>query len=490
MKIQLLNFKGLSLLGAAFLALTACSKAPDQPSNRATDSAAEWSIFGNRIADTVLVTDEKGRPVVGAQVLIGTAVNQPFGGNLLTTDAEGRFVRPEKWQQAEMVTVFAAGYVRATYTHADPSSSTLKIRKQNTNPQVELAGQGTGFNVVNYDGQADFAVMMSALKKNDFFTFDLSMVISPEMDRMRVMGQDINIPSNVSVPKQKETYIIGLTLEKPRYRLYFHEQGPKMVYTVRGQFPFRRVVDEMRSGGKQFYDLINLFSLNGGSIRELDLTAQKTELNIPVNELNYTGSATVNVPRFAADQYMMMLSASEYKGHYLPTDVKNVESGKTQALKVSAGTQNHLISVLKPKNENTLGAGRLSAVIQPMANSLDSELLSIMAPPRVQGVRHVRFDKPQANGIHELATYSMLSKVDVRTVGEMQMEVITRLWDVYSPGWTEGFDLPELPGDAPVQGNKRWEVSVVGSHVSSMVDLGPKIFETATHASLTFFDFQ
>jgi hypothetical protein len=102
----------------------------------------------------------------------------------------------------------------------------------------------------------------------------------------------------------------------------------------------------------------------------------------------------------------------------------------------------------------------------------------------------VSFQKPASRqGIEELATYSMLSKVEKKTEGDIEREFITRIWDVYGQGWIDGFTLPRLPGDTDVAGAKRWEVSVVGSQISGMVDLGPKVFETATHASLTFADF-
>ena len=42
------------------------------------------------------------------------------------------------------------------------------------------------------------------------------------LDEIRVAGQKLGVPSNISLPKQKESYIITITIDKPIYRMYFN----------------------------------------------------------------------------------------------------------------------------------------------------------------------------------------------------------------------------------------------------------------------------
>jgi hypothetical protein len=491
MGTQVFNIKrfctGLLILGLT----VGCSEDSDSTKKPAPKQQEyDWFSLSEPVEKKLQITDETGAPIAGAKVLIGNGVDSPFRGNFLVADPQGQVQIPLAWAQEEMVTVAAPGFVRATFLSLAPVGKQLILRKAFGVPQVEVAGLGTGFKVKDFDKISDFGVMMSALRKHDFFTFDLGMVISPQMDKIEAVGQKMNVPSNVSIPRQKESYsIVTVTLDKPKYRIYFHEYGPKTVYAIRGQFPFKKVVDELRDG-KMFLDLINHFDIQGGAIRELAVNAPKTDLDIPVNELNFAQKLGAKAPSFASDETLLMLAASEYKGLYLPTDVKKVDAGKVKNLNVAAGSTPYLIRVLKPKNETTLGAGRLSAAIEPFFEGTQPELLPLMPSPQVAGLHKVSFQPPASRqDVQELATFSMLSTVVKTKEGEVERETVTRVWDVYGQGWISGFTLPKMPGDTEIQGNKRWEVSVVGSQTSGLVDLGPKVFETATHASLTFTDF-
>ena len=63
----------------------------------------------------ITITDTNGAPIKGAQVMIGSAPNQPFANNVVTTDETGNFKPMRDWNTAQPVTISAHGFVRTTY---------------------------------------------------------------------------------------------------------------------------------------------------------------------------------------------------------------------------------------------------------------------------------------------------------------------------------------------------------------------------------------
>jgi hypothetical protein len=99
--------------------------------------------------------------------------------------------------------------------------------------------------------------VIPVLSRTDVFNFDINTVISNEVDTITLLGQSVDIPANVSLPEQRETYIFPITLKKPEYRLNFSSIGAKKVMALRGQFQLKPVVDELRST-KDFIGIINV----------------------------------------------------------------------------------------------------------------------------------------------------------------------------------------------------------------------------------------
>jgi len=474
----------IKLAFAALLALsllTSCSKNGD--STNAANQPQSGNIFEHIFASrdaTLSVLDMDGKPVANAQILIGSAVGQPFPENYLSTDASGVFIAPAAWKDSQMVTIVAANFVTATYLQQTPHGQSFQLHPNEASSKYEVKGQGTGFKTVDNDNTIDFALMAPLMTRQTLLSFDLGMLISPQMDTISVYGQSMQIPSNVSLPKQKEAYgFFPVTLDKPVFRMYFPSVGTHKVMTIRGQFPFKQVVKELQNN-KQFVDLINYFSLQGGSIHDVAVTGPTQNQDLPVNELVFSQTLPFHSSAVDSSNVLLAVALSPYQGQYLLTDVKNVASNTDINMTVAAGAAPELLTVL----QNRADGQQMTSALAPFTARVTPEMLPMMANPQVVSESDVKIASITApSTITPSATYAVLSTVQGQVVNGVVN--VSHAWEVYSPSWETEIKLPQMPNVTLADGQKRWEVSLMGSdsNSSKTVDLGPRLLETATHAT-------
>lgn len=248
--------------------LAGCS---DKKTPKTGDSEGLAGLFWQQSANVISVRTFDDQPIKNAQILIGDALNSPFSGNFLTTDANGQVEIPAGWNTGMAVTVQAPGFIRSTYMNQEPGALTFKLRPSVTTTQYEVKGVTSGLPVQDKDGYVDFGLVMPAFSKMALLSFDINNVISPQSDRIEAMGQDIDVPANISLPRQSEKYaLFTITLDKPNYRIYYGNTGVNRVFAARGRFPFKSTVDALR-GGAEFYELINSFTISGGAVRSSEV---------------------------------------------------------------------------------------------------------------------------------------------------------------------------------------------------------------------------
>lgn len=482
----------IALTVTALLGLTGCSKSDDHVYLGNVDHTKR--TLETKDLRQIKVTSTDGKPVGQAQVLIGNSQNQPFADNFVTTDGTGNFTAPAGWNSEATVTISAPGFIRVSYLKQIPNGQTFQLRIADGPRNLELSGTTSGFNVVDKDGLVDFGLLIQGLSRQDLFNFNLGMVISPEIDIISILGQKLELPSNITLPKQKESYVLPITLDKPNYRMYFPSTGKKMVFAGRGQFPLKKVVDDLRAG-KKFIELINYFTIGGGSLKSVEITGPKNTANLPVNELVFNQKMPFKSPVFDSDQVMVSLAMSEFQGSLFPTDVKQVESNQTMDLTTAVGGTPLLLTVLKKKSELHSGAGsdRLSATIMNLTSGAEPQALPLMKDPQIVSFTEIKADPVTTiAGVTPVASYAVLSTVEeISTGGNATMEVLNHLWEVYDPEWSTEFHLPTWPNDKPISGKKRWEVSRIGSGINpgKKLDLGPSMFDYSTHATHASADF-
>jgi len=478
----------MAALVPAFLA--GCSQGTNQSTNQPQQDSLWGAVFNQQAQNKITIQAQDLSPIPGAQILIGDALNTPFEGNLLISDAQGQIDLPAGWTDAQPVTVQAPGYVRVTYLAQAPQALTFKLRKTPQLQQLEVRGNAQNLPVEDKDGYIDFGLVMNAFTKADMLSFDINNVISPQNDRIEVMGQNVDIPTNISLPKQSEKYsLFTVTLEKPLYRLYYGQPGINRVFAARGRFPFKSTVDEMR-GGAEFYELINNFKINGGGIRDINVVPGQNRLDIPTRELNFTEKKEMMAPSIAGNEVFIAVGVANQSGYLIPTDVKNVDPSKKIALSTLPGAEQMILGVVKTKDELKNKNDRMSVTLVPFTAGAAPKMLSLMNDPSLDRNGNILLPRVATiTGVSKIGTSAVFSREIELTQGSTKVKVMSPTWEVFAAEWVNTMDLPAWPNEAPAQGKKRWEVNFVGSQTSSQPAVGPAMIEAATHvthSSVTF----
>jgi hypothetical protein len=475
--------------------LTSCSKddQDDKKGSFVPDPSAVTTQSNESLARKIKIVDLSGQPIAKAKVLIGQRLNEPFAENFLEADSQGELIAPEAWNSNLAVTLAAQGYIRATFLNQAPRGQTFTLRPQESTSSLELNGVQTGFRVTNYDGIVDFGWVLPTFSRQELFNFRIDRFISLQLDELTILGQKIEIPSNIALPRQKESYVLPLTLEKPSYRMYFSSPGTKKVFSGRGQFPLRPLVDGLREG-KDFFELANYFKINGGALRNIELSSTKTTANLPVNELSFSQSRSLRTPAFAQSQVLIGLALSADQGLLFPTDLKNVPANARVSLVTAPGSTPQLLALLKNKTETSgPGSDRFSAVLVPFEDGVRPQFLPLLRNPELISSNRFKSESISSiEGVSPVGSYLTLSLVEDKNLGSTTVPFLTKLWEVYDGEWSVDYDMPEWPQDNLPSGKKRWEVSRAGSlsaDTGKTVDLGPMLFESVTHATHSSVDF-
>lgn len=210
---------------------------------------------------------------------------------------------------------------------------------------TEVSGTTVNYNGKDKDGIVDFSLVIPAMTAEELMNFDLGRIISPENDTLSILGKSLEIPSNLSLPKQVESYFLSFTLDKPAYRSYVREMGYYNLYALQGNFPIKKVVDGFQ-GGKSLFELVNLFTFKGGGSEVVEVKGPTKDVKIGINTWTFAGSNTVTAPAIAANKEVLSFSMFQLNGELYPTDIKRILSGKTEKLINRADADNYVLAVL------------------------------------------------------------------------------------------------------------------------------------------------
>ncbi len=441
---------------------------------------------------TVQVLNQMNQPISNAKVLIGSAEGSPFKNNLFVTDKNGYIANAAAWTTTEHVTADANGYVRQTLLNQQPGQLILKLSPAYLATPATIGGQVTQLPVVDKDKFIDFGLVMSAMTRSDLLNFDLSNVISPISDIMKVASYTVPVPTNVSLPKQKESYIIGITIEKPEYRFFTPTMGTRRLFAAAGRFPFKTVVDELRAG-KPFYDVINYFELHGGGIRDVTVSNPTVNMDIPANELNFTQPISIASPNMNADEVFIALSASEVSGYLIPTGLQKMTANTTTSLNALDNKPIFTVNVLKKQNEfmaSTPGADRLSAALLPYKANAKPNMLPLVSDPTITSGNGYVITMPAisaVSGIYQLAISAVISDIQISGPADQPVTNLVRKWEVLGTQWPAQIELPNWPMDTTTK--KRFEINYIGGLKLQNINLGNELIDAATHVTHASTDF-
>lgn len=526
---------------AAVALFAGCTKSPNNQTviNSPSSEAGLEALDNTPGTNSIQFVDEAGQPLVGAKILIGYDVNDPFKGNELVTDTSGLVSIPSDWKVSLPLTVVSNGHVRTTFDSVSPVTSTYRISLGEGADNLEVKGNTTGFGSLPTDGMADFGLVIPAFTQKKLMHFDISAVISPSVDTIRVAGQKLDLPSNLTLPDQTENYMIPIRLSKPRYRTFVRRDGQHKFFALHGRFPFKKVIDDVR-GGKSVYDIINHFDFVGGGVTDVPVDKSGGLADMSVSTVNFNSTLTVRAPAFAVDKSLLSLVMSDLGGGLVPTDLKRLLPNQTLNLKTTTTAKETFVLHILTQTQNLAGesprlavmstdleegtepqssepqaseptadegirilAGgglnpgasfnQLTFALQRSQNTNPPTFLDMVAPPQIEP-NLIRLKAPPAPaGISPVATYLVLSEVEEIMAGKVKSERRTRLWELFSPTWVDAVKLPTFTLNRLPNRKYRWEVMYVGrtadTGAGNTTLPGADLLEGITHVTRNAADF-
>lgn len=481
--------KNLALTLIASLSMVSCGAPKDAGSLKSQTQKTTYILNSKIVNSTLTVTDQAGNAIADAKVLIGSAVDTPFSGNYLITDASGSLAIPAGWTSAQPVTIDAPGFVRTTFMNQTPIAQNYQLRAAPGTAKLEVDGTATDFGNIQGGDTADVALVMPMLTHGQYLNFQLNSILSPENDVLDVMGRQVMVPSNLAVPNQSLNYsFFNITLNKPGYRQFFTDSGTHKMTATHCQFPVTDVVDAIRAK-KSFFEILNFFDFVGGSVRTAQITASRTNLDIPVGEMSFSPSIPIQAPMFDSKYGMVAISLVDDGGTFFPADLKRVMSKAQATLKfpTQSSASGEVLSVLKQTANVTVGAiaDEMSSVMLPSNQSNAIEFLPIVKSPSVSG-NTLNMSPPTSANIKPVATYAVLSDVQAaNSNSSVQLEHKQPRWDIYADNWTTAMALPQFPDAAPAPvGKLRWEVLFLGNQSALIkAQLGAPLLEKVSHVT-------
>ncbi|MCB0341335.1 MAG: hypothetical protein H6626_06945 [Pseudobdellovibrionaceae bacterium] len=494
-------------------------------------------------ANSLTIVDIHQEPIANAQVLIGRAVDNPFPGNLLVSDDKGEISLPLNWKTPLPVTVMVNGFVKTTFLEVSPEQTLLEVNSGDGQDRIEVKGITKDYGRLRRDGKVDFGLVIPALSRRTMLNFDVSSVISPEADVIKVITKRMNVPSNISLPNQKESYILPITLDKPQYRMYFRQPGEYTMTATHGQFPLEKVVDRLRAGDS-FFDVLNEFQFFGGG--ELDVSAGSSLAgqDISVNQYQFAGVTKLQGPSYTNDKVMLTLALMNENGLMKPSDLKKVGPGETVELKTHPkGGDRLLLSALLPRPasvvnkvktfldelfavpdpinpDNVLSlspfgdydhllpsdgeeddieldltvalerAGQVSLVMQSdIGVNGPPQFLPLVDRPLV-GNNVVSVTPPTIpEGLYQVGTYVTLSQIESTEKDGFVSEKKTRLWEFVANSWVDQIVVPDTGNTLGSTVTRRWEVMFLASPEGQLkLHDGSVAIDSITHVTRNSID--
>jgi hypothetical protein len=434
------------------------------------------------LANEIRVVDERGNGIANAKVLVGLSEGA-FPNNILTTDQNGNVSIPAGWTAEQPVTIMADNYIRTTYLRQKPAAKVYRVNTFRTVPAQEIKGVTTGYPELKRDDKIDFGLVLPLMPKTAFFQFDLGLFISPDSDVIEIMGNKLNVPSNVSLPDQSERYLFfNIRFNKPIYRTYFHEAGQHELVATRGQFPFKKMLDEFQDG-KGFTEVVNLFNFIEGG---LHIATAPGNADLAINSFQFQGSHPVKAPQIPTGYSYFASSLQEKNGLLYPADVKRLLSNESMGLKISPlSTKNTLLAAVAKEEKLENGATRLnpamSISILPFVPGVVQTYLPLIAAPQVNDGL-ITITAPAAEGFQKVGTYLSLQDVKVEMIEDQYNEQVTKIWEIYSDVWETEIRLPKVQ-ELQIANQLRWESLLLATKASRANATGPAMFDVAEYVT-------
>lgn len=213
-----------------------------------------------------------------------------------------------------------------------------KFKRAQTLQEFALFGTTLGFGNLRTDGNADFGLVLKSFTKEDLFQIELNDLMSTAFDKISVIGNSIEIPSNVTLPEQRERYILSINLNKPTYKIQFNSEDDPQIVLLHGQFPFSDVVQGFRND-EPLLKLANRFNILSYSEYSFNNPDPKANFKVDlvagqkVHGSNFLAKAPQNV---ASDYSYVVVALDQKAKHYLANNLTVLAKNEIRNLKISS----------------------------------------------------------------------------------------------------------------------------------------------------------
>lgn len=274
-----------------------------------TGSTGGGAINGS--LQVTVVYESTGLPVSGAFVMVGPRENYPFTGNVGYTNSSGvvqfsnvALVGPIS------VTAGAANHELFTLVGVNANTLTIPLRiSSETSTTYQIGDYVSGVEVNNGfihagDGYVDMALVTHALSLEMVMNFDIANLIGP-METMSVLGNEVEVPSNVFIPQQWEIFI---EINKNHYYLYL-EPATYTMEAISGRIGTQTLLDFINSGG-EMADIIPLLNWRKIDILNHTVTGDNLGVDLTVSP-NLSSTVTMNLSNVPANSTAYGLSIGD-----------------------------------------------------------------------------------------------------------------------------------------------------------------------------------
>ena len=154
----------------------------------------------------------------------------------------------------------------------------------------------------------------------------MSTVMSPKTTAISVLGQTVNVPTNISLPSQTVTYVFPVPFNKPDYTTFVRNNGQYVLSVTHGNFPLSQVAGDIRAG-KTIFDEINYMTFVEGSQSPITVNGNAAGANLIVNQTAFSTSAAVQAPVLTSSRMILTLATKQktsiFSDGYQKVDIRS-----------------------------------------------------------------------------------------------------------------------------------------------------------------------
>lgn len=429
------------------------------------------------------IKDKYGFAVSDGEVLLG---NDWSSEQLFLIENGMAQIPTAKWQEAQTITIESQGFIRTSFVNINPGDKSLFINFDRQKSEKELSGIIRGYGSIKTDDRIDFAITMRAFPRSMFASFDLGQIISEKSDEMKVIGKTVEVPSNISFPKQKERYaFLTVTLDKPSYTIPLGEENKDKIVTIHGKIPFKKSVDYARND-KDMLELINDIRLKQLGLYDINTSTSMTK-DLNVNQESLIAAFQVRNTAIPNGTLNVAIALNMLDGYYYPTDIKRMNANDMVSMLSTKNPNRFALGVITPnKNKKTEAAIELNSAISVNFISIGLQnhfeyLPLIQAPTFSNGVLYMNIPSSNLN-LQKQATFATLSMAQTTVNETIELTKQSNSWEFYADSWLDSIEIPAWPMDFIFNSPNRWETTFLATDEDTSF-FGPESLQKATHAT-------